>query len=89
MGKRPSDKEFELKRQISDLKAQIHKLEDENKKLRKGADKTAPKEDKKKPAKTILKPCPECGSEIKSTELPHATMELCSAACGYRNVRKK
>jgi hypothetical protein len=39
--------------------------------------------------KKIAKPCPSCGAELKITELPHAVMELCSAACTYRNVRKK
>lgn len=86
---RPSDREYELKRQITDLKTQIHKLEDENKKLRKANEKSAPKEEYKKPAKLVAKPCPDCGAEVKSTDMPHAVMELCSAGCGFRNVRKK
>jgi DNA repair exonuclease SbcCD ATPase subunit len=87
---RPSDREYELSRQIKDLKDQIHKLQDENKKLKKAADKSAHKdENPKKPAKLISKPCPDCGAEIKITDLPHATMELCSAACGHRNVKSK
>ena len=89
---RPSDREFALKRKISDLEQQISKLEDENKRLKKQLDKspmekslTAPK----KAAKLINKPCPDCGAELKLTDLPHAVMELCSAACGHRNVRSK
>jgi hypothetical protein len=89
MGRRPSDQEFKLAREIKELKEQNHKLEDEIKKLKKQAEKTQPKEDKKKPGKPIAKPCPDCGAEVKTTDLPHATMELCSAGCGFRNVRSK
>jgi len=88
---RPSDREFALKRKISDLEQQISKLEDENKRLKKQLDKSEIKDltDKKKPTKLINKPCPDCGKEVKITDLPHAVMELCSAGCGYRNVRSK
>jgi regulator of replication initiation timing len=88
---RPSDREFELKRQVKELKEQNEKLETEIRQLRKQIDKAQPKDPdaKKKPGKVIVKPCPDCGAEIKLTELPHAVMELCSAGCGYRKVRNK
>lgn len=30
--------------------------------------------------------CPECGEELKTSLLPFGRMDICSAACGYRNV---
>jgi predicted RNase H-like nuclease (RuvC/YqgF family) len=87
------DHEFALEREIKDLKEEIAKLK---KKLR-----SQEKDDKlemssnpepvKKAVslKKIAKPCPDCGEEIKVTDLPHATMELCSKGCGYRKVRNK
>ena len=95
MGRRPSDQEFKLAREIKELKEQNHRQEDEIKKLKQQLEKSQPKveaegrRDKKKPGKPILKPCPDCGAEVKITDLPHATMELCSAGCGFRNVRSK
>jgi hypothetical protein len=95
MGRRPSDQEYALQRQIKDLKEINSRLEDQVKKLQFQLEKSEPKvetegrRDKKKPAKVIAKPCPDCGAETKITELPHAVMELCSAACGHRNVRSK
>lgn len=87
---RPSDREFQLKRKVKELEEQNGRLEVENAKLRKQIEKSEPlKENKKKPAKSISKPCPDCGAEVKCTELPHAIMELCSASCGYRKVRNK
>lgn len=86
---RPSDREYELKRQVKELKEQNEKLELEVRQLKKQLTKEAPKEFSKKPGKAILKPCPDCGAEVKSTDLPHAVMELCSAGCGFRLVRKK
>ena len=88
---RPSDREFVLKRKISDLEQQISKLEEENKRLKKQLDKEEKKDltVPKKLAKLVAKPCPSCGAEIKVTDLPHAVMELCSAACGHRSVRSK
>lgn len=88
MGRRPSDQEYKLQREIKELKELNHKLVDEIKKLKKQAEKTKP-EESKKPAKVAAKTCPDCGAELRITDLPHATMELCSAACGYRNVRNK
>jgi regulator of replication initiation timing len=89
---RPSDREYQLHRKVKDLEEQNRKLEVEIAKLKKQLDKspmekslTAPK----KAAKLVNKPCPDCGAELKITELPHAVMELCSAACGHRNVRSK
>ena len=87
---RPSDREFQLKRKVKELEEQNGRLEVENAKLRKQIEKSEPpKEYKKKSAKVIAKPCPNCGAEIKCTDLPHAVMELCSAGCGHRNVRNK
>jgi DNA repair exonuclease SbcCD ATPase subunit len=89
---RPSDREFALHRKIKDLEDNNRKLEVEIAKLKKQIDKEEKKENltqPKKPAKVILKPCPDCGKEVKITDLPHAVMELCSAGCGYRNVRSK
>lgn len=86
---RPSDREFQLKRKIKELEEQNSRLEVENAKLRKQIEKSEEPKDKKKSGKVVVKPCPECGAEVKSTELPHAIMELCSAQCGYRKVRNK
>lgn len=87
---RPSDREFQLKRKVKELEEQNGRLEVENSKLRKQIEKSEPpKEGKKKSVKVINKPCPDCGAEIKTTELPHANMYLCSAGCGYREVRNK
>ena len=86
---RPSDREYQLQRQIKDLKQVVEKLELENKRLQKIIDKTDEPKVYSKKAKVIVKPCPACGAEIKSTELPHGYMELCSAGCGHRNVRNK
>lgn len=85
-----SRKPPKLEKEETSLRARIKELELEVARLKKikepGA--RASKEDKK-PAKIVVKPCPDCGAEIKCTELPHAVMELCSAVCGFRNVRKK
>jgi predicted RNase H-like nuclease (RuvC/YqgF family) len=93
MGRRPSDQEYKLNRQLKELKELNQRLEDEIKQLKKKVEKpkveAEGRRDKKKPAKVIAKPCPDCGAETKITELPHAKMELCSAGCGYRNVRSK
>lgn len=89
MGRRPSDQEFKLAREIKELKEQNHKLEDENKKLKKQAEKTAPKEATKKAGPPVGKACPDCGAQLGITDMPHAIMELCSAACGFRQVRSK
>ena len=86
---RPSDREFELKRQVKELKEQNEKLELKVRQLKKQIDKEAPAEIKKKPGKPVTKACPDCGSEVKVTDMPHATMELCSKGCGYRSVRNK
>ena len=87
---RPSDREFELKRQIKDLKEQNEKLETAVKQLKKQLEKvTAPVESKSKPVKAVSKACPDCGKEVKHTDMPHAVLELCSAGCGFRKVRNK
>jgi len=87
---RPSDREYELKRQVKELKEQNERLEVEIKKLKKQIEKTEVKDPYvKKQGKPVVKPCPDCGAEIKVTDLPHAKMELCSAGCGFRQVRNK
>jgi DNA repair exonuclease SbcCD ATPase subunit len=84
--------EYKMEREIKDLKEEIAKLK---KKLREQekADKLEmadkPVEKKVATLKKVAKPCPDCGAEIKTTELPHAVMELCGKACGFRNVRNK
>ena len=30
--------------------------------------------------------CPDCGAESKSSKLPFGRLEICSAACGWREV---
>jgi regulator of replication initiation timing len=87
---RPSDTEYKLRHQIKELKEQNERLEVENARLKKQLEKTEVKDpNPKKKGKVIAKPCPDCGAETRITDLPHAKMELCSAACGYRNVRNK
>lgn len=89
---RPSDREYQLKRKVKELEEKISTLEIENKRLKQQVEKLqAPAVDnpKKKKAVTTKKECPDCGAEIKSTELPHAILELCSKGCGHRNVRNK
>lgn len=81
--------EYAQEREISDLKDQITKLKKKLREQEKSA--TIEKEPAKKAVslKKINKPCPDCGCEIKTTDLPHAVMELCSNGCGFRNVRSK
>ena len=87
---RPSDREFALKRKVSDLEARNKILEMEVARLKKQLEKTAEPETKsgkrKAPSK---KECPDCGAEVKQTSLAHGVLELCAAACGYRTVRSK
>jgi hypothetical protein len=90
------DKLAEFRRRIKELTEQNGRLEDEIVKLRRQLAKSTPiveeigsRRQKKKPDKPVSKPCPDCGMEIRITELPHAVMELCSAGCGFRLVRNK
>ncbi len=81
--------EYELERQIKDLKQEVSKL----KKILRAKEKKEVKEDvtvevKKVKKQVVDKPCPKCGSKIKSSPLPMGTLELCEAACGFRLVRK-
>ena len=87
-----NDREFSLKRKVADLQDKIGKLEIENAKLKKEIAKLSAGKDEEKPKKATVvnkKTCPDCQSDIKLTELPHGILELCSNACGYRQVRKK
>jgi DNA repair exonuclease SbcCD ATPase subunit len=78
--------EYSLERENKDLKQKIANL----KKQLQVLEARAIVEPKALPLKKLAnKPCPDCGAELKTTELPHAVMELCSAGCSYRNVRKK
>jgi ABC-type Zn uptake system ZnuABC Zn-binding protein ZnuA len=80
--------EFAQAREIKELKQEIAKLK---KQLREQEKSAIVKEEPvaKKPAKKVAKECPNCGAEVKVTDLPHAVMELCSKGCGYRNVKGK
>jgi DNA repair exonuclease SbcCD ATPase subunit len=81
------DVEYELEREIRELKQENAKL----KKLLRDKEKDAKveKEPKKAEVKKVDKPCPDCGAAIKSTELPHGILSLCSKACGFREMRSK
>ena len=80
---RPSDTEFKLRRQIKDLESRNKQLELELSQLRKKLEKEVPV--KKKAA---VNDCPDCGSVIKSSELPFGTLHICGASCGYREVKR-
>lgn len=86
---KPSTREFQQHRKIKDLQEQNDKLKNEVLKLRQQLEKQHEKKELPSPAKIKSKACPDCGAEIKETEMPHGVMELCSAACGFRRVRKK
>lgn len=87
---RPSDREYALKRQVQELKDKCNTYEIEIKRLKKELEKLKePQQEKKVKKVEIKKECPDCGAEVKSTELPHGTLDLCSKGCGYRNVRSK
>jgi len=78
--------EYSLERENKDLKQKIANLKKQLQVLEARAT-VEPKA--VAPKKPTVKPCPECQAELKTTDLPHAVMELCSAGCGFRNVRKK
>jgi septal ring factor EnvC (AmiA/AmiB activator) len=87
---RPSDREYELKRQIKDLEDQLKVKEEKIKELNKKLDKLqSPEVELKKTKKPVLNACPKCGLEISITDLPHGTMQLCKAGCGFRKVVNK
>jgi predicted RNase H-like nuclease (RuvC/YqgF family) len=86
--RKPSlEMEFKLEREIKDLKQQLEKLKKQLKQVEK------PAKIEGKPAAPVkkigVKYCPTCESAIKETSIAGVgTMELCSAACGYRNMRR-
>lgn len=89
---RPSDREFGLKKRVQELEDENKLLKLELQKVKKFYEKTQAKtENDSKPKKAIKKQinCPECEAVVKVTDLPHGTLLLCSAACGYREVKKK
>ena len=90
---RPSDREYILRRKIKDLEEQLANRDLEIKSLKKQIAKVVVPVDenpkKKKKAVPKDEACPDCGSSVNKTELPHATMQLCKAACGWRKVINK
>jgi DNA-directed RNA polymerase subunit RPC12/RpoP len=88
---KPSDREFALKRQIKDLESQVFKLEEELrifKKRRTKAIEGEPTKSAKKISDAAVV-CPDCGAKLLITEMPHATLNLCTAKCGYRQVKPR
>lgn len=85
---RPSDKEYALQRKIKDLEAKVHQQDQEIARLKKQLEKSEPLENRKKSPIKIEKGCPDCEAPIKESPLPHATLRLCSKACGWREVKK-
>jgi len=89
---RPSDREFQLKRKIKELEEINSQLEIQVNNLKKQLDKLTSgniSNNEKKPKVSAKLTCPECESEVKLTELPHANLYLCSKGCGYRKVINK
>lgn len=80
--------EFELERQIKDLKQEVSKLKKLLKEKEKIIEKSKDIVEVKEIKKPVEKRCPNCESKLKCSTLPMGTLELCEAACGYRNVRK-
>jgi DNA repair exonuclease SbcCD ATPase subunit len=79
--------EYSLEREIKDLKDQLAKLKKKLRETEKSAIKEEP--EVKPKAKPQHKECPKCGAKLKEAELPMGVLELCEAACGFRNVRRK
>lgn len=78
---RPSDREHQLLRKVKDLESRNKQLELELSQLRKKLEKEVPV--KKKAA---VNACPDCGSAVKSSELPFGSLHICGTSCGYRKV---
>lgn len=83
---RPSDREYELKRQVKELREQVERLETENNRLKKQIEKAKPDEPKQKKTAKSAGGCPVCEAQIKITDLPFGKLKICSAACGWRKV---
>lgn len=79
--------EYSLEREIKDLKDQLAKLKKKLRETEKSAIKEEP--EVKPKAKPQHKECPDCGANTKTTELPHAYLELCGKSCGFRAVKNK
>jgi DNA-directed RNA polymerase subunit RPC12/RpoP len=86
---KPSDREFALKRQIKDLESQVFKLEEELRIFKKRRTKTIDGDPVKPAKKSDALACPDCGAKLLITEMPHATLNLCTAKCGYRQVKPR
>jgi predicted nuclease with TOPRIM domain len=89
---KPSDREYALQRKIKDLEAKNAQLEERLSQLNKKIEKmelseVSPKAKKKAPIKEQV--CPTCEASIKVSELPFGQMKLCSAGCGWREVKGK
>jgi hypothetical protein len=86
-----SDREFALKRQVKELEGQVRILKEELHLARKKIQKiekvaqsdTLPADKKSPPG------CPTCHSKLLISELPHATLVMCSERCGYREVKQR
>jgi hypothetical protein len=86
--KKSQELEYELLRQIEDLKQEVIKLKKQLREKEKLLSATPLIKEKEKVVKKD-KSCPKCGSNLKISELPMGHLELCQAACGYRNVLRK
>lgn len=89
---RPSDREFGLKKRLQELEDENKLLKLELQKVKKLYEKNQVKTENEPKLKKAIKKqinCPECEAPVKLTDLPHGTLLLCSAACGFREVKKK
>lgn len=86
MGK-PSDREYKLMHKIRELEEQNRKLESEIIQLKKKLEKQNINEPKKYNKAKKESSCPECGADIKVTSLPFGKLSLCSAGCGWREMK--
>lgn len=82
---KPSDREFALHRKIRELEEQNRKKDLEIEQLKKKLEKE-PKLHVKN--KNKEKACPNCGANVKVTNLPFGKLELCTGQCGWREVKK-
>lgn len=86
--KKSQELEYELLRQIEDLKQEVIKLKKQLREKEKLLSAMPSVKEKEKVVKKD-KSCPNCGSNLKISELPMGHLELCQSACGYRNVLRK
>lgn len=84
---RPSDKDYKLLRKIRELEEQVEKLKKEIVQLEKRLEKEQPKVVKSKVTKKVDGGCPTCEAPIKVTDLPFGKLRICTAGCGWREVK--